>query len=156
MVGRDCVIVGGGDAAFQEAAILARVARSVTLIVRGDTPRARADLVAQALRHDRLRILFNRRVTGIVGDDWVTGVTLDSEPGMMACQGLFAFIGGVPQTAFLPAAIPRDERGGIVCDARGASTVPGLWAIGAVRSGFAGGLRDAGDDAGRAIAALPA
>lgn len=156
LIGRDCVVVGGGDAAFQEAAILARVARQVTIILRGDRPRARNDLVEKALGCTNVSIRANARVTAILGEHWVTGVRLDDAADHLPCEGVFTLIGGIPDSALLPPGLAVDVLGGIVTDPHGALAAPGLWAAGSVRSGFTGGLREAGEDAKRVVEALVA
>ena len=152
MIGRDCVVIGGGDAAFQEAAILTRVARSVTIIMRSGLPRARSDLVAAL--DGKVTILAGTRVTAILGDDRVTGVQLDGSPGKLSCEGVFVFVGGTADSSLLPASVAREQHGGVITDDRKSLGIPGLWAIGSVRSGFAGGLREAGEDARSAVDAM--
>ncbi|MBC2666065.1 NAD(P)/FAD-dependent oxidoreductase [Novosphingobium flavum] len=154
LIGKDCVVVGGGDAAFQEAAILARIARSVTIVMRGAAPRARADLVGQALAFANVVLLSGRQVRAVMGDGRVSAVRLDGDGTDLACDGLFLFIGGEPETGLLPEALPRGENGGLVTGPHGALGLPGLWAIGSVRAGFAGGLAEAGEEALAAVAAL--
>jgi len=93
-------------------------------------------------------------VTEILGHDGVTGVALRHvETGArteILCSGLFVYIGVDPNTACVAADVSRDAAGHIVVDERGATSVPNLWAIGAVRSAFAGTLADAIADAERA------
>ncbi|UFM64065.1 NAD(P)/FAD-dependent oxidoreductase [Paracoccus sp. MA] len=157
VAGHECIVVGSGDAAFQEAAILARFARAVTIVMRGGAPKARPDLVEKALAGGRTRILAGTRVTAILGNGLqVTGARLEGGEGVreLCCKGVFVFIGSVPDSGLLPALVARDGQGGLLVDADGATGLPGLWAVGAVRSGFPGGLSQAGADASRAIAAL--
>jgi thioredoxin reductase (NADPH) len=163
VVGRDCVVVGGGDAAFQEAAVLAAYARSVTILMRGSEPRARADLVEGALQgplpNSRVRLVCNSRVEEILGadDTGVTGihyVVAGEGSYVTACAGVFVLAGGIPDTRIVPSELISAADGGIVTDAGGAASIPGLWAVGSVRAGFRGGLAEAGQDAHRAVAAL--
>ncbi|WP_250518412.1 NAD(P)/FAD-dependent oxidoreductase [Caballeronia sp. ATUFL_M1_KS5A] len=159
VVGRDCVVVGGGDAAFQEAAVLAEHARSVSVLMRGGEPRARADLVADALAHPLVKLLKHCRIDEIIGNDeaGVTAIRYSSADGAShehACAGVFILAGGDPDTQLLPGDVRRNEHGGVITDASGYVGIPGMWAIGSVRAGFRGGLIEAGHDAQRAVSAM--
>lgn len=159
VAGQDCVVAGGGDGAFQQAAILAGFARSVTVLMRGDAPRARADLVEAAASNARIQVIAQAAIRSIEGDAsaGVTAVSYDSPNGSTArleCAGVFIQVGGIPETSLLPDGFARDVNGALVVDADGAVDPPNLWAIGSVRAAFPGQLADAGDDARRAIGAL--
>lgn len=154
--GMETVVVGGGDSAFQEALSLAHFVSKVTLLIRGDKPRARAGFVERAQAADNIEMRFNTQVLAIEGEDNVTGVRVASPDGesLLPCAGVFVFVGLAPNTDFLPNFVSRDETGAIIVDANGYAGEPGLWAIGSARSGFGGLLSDAADDAARAVAAL--
>lgn len=154
MIGRHCVVVGGGDSAFQEAAVLARVAASVKIVMRAKEPRARADLVDRACASDKISVLAQTRITQVIGEDRVEAVEIDRAPGQLLCEGLFVFAGGIPETSLVPAVVPRDGAGGLITDERGALPLSGLWAAGSVRAGFMGGLAEAREDARIVAAAL--
>ncbi|TPE47324.1 NAD(P)/FAD-dependent oxidoreductase [Amaricoccus solimangrovi] len=155
---RDALVVGGGDAAFQEAAILARFARSVTIVLRGARPRARAALVEPVLAATNVHLLRESRLGAIHGtsEEGVTGATLltPSGPATRACAGVFILAGGAADTRLVPPSLPRGADGGLVAEEGGRLGLPGLWAAGSVRSGFRGGLREAGEDGARVAAAL--
>lgn len=157
--GMETVVVGGGDSAFQEALALSQYASKVTVIMRGDGPRARAALVEQAAANPRLVQLTK---TQLVAIDGIAGKGVESvrirtqgkAEETLPASGVFIFVGLVPNSEFLPADLPRDAAGAVVTNADCAAAVPGLWAIGAVRSGYGGLLSDAHLDAQRAIAAM--
>lgn len=155
--GAETVVVGGGDSAFQEALALSRYASKVTLIMRGAGPRARAELRQKAATNEKLVQLTQTRVLEVLGVEGkgVEGVRVAAQgqgDQVLPCAGVFVFIGVQPNTQFLPADLPRDAQGALVTSEL--AVAPGLWAIGAARSGFGGLLTDAADDAQRAIAAL--
>lgn len=156
--GMDTVIVGGGDSAYQEAVALAQFADKVTILMRGDGPRARPDLVEQVEADNKIEVRTGVRVTEVLGDDTgVTGVRLERTDGgteELPCGGVFVFIGLEPVTDFLPGEVDRGGDGGVVTDAKGATGQPGLWALGAVREGFGGRLTDADTDAALLVSAL--
>ena len=157
--GMETVVVGGGDSAFQEALALAEHASKVTIVMRGNGPRARGDLVERAAANPKIANLTNTRVLAIVGapDKGVDGVrieTSDSGERILPCTGVFVFIGLEPNTRFLPPDVSRDPTGALITSEQCATALPGIWAIGAVRSGFGGLLTDAAADAQRVVANL--
>jgi thioredoxin reductase (NADPH) len=74
----------------------------------------------------------------------------------VAVAGVFAYIGLEPNTAFAPDTIKRDDQGRLVTNDALETTLPGVWAIGAVRSGCGGSLDDAIAEANRAADAVAA
>jgi thioredoxin reductase (NADPH) len=158
--GMETVVVGGGDSAFQEALALSEHATHVTIVMRGESPRARTDLIERAAANPKLTQLTRTRVLAIHGESGkgVESVTLQTEgqgEKSFATGGVFVFIGLEPNTGFLPADLKRDSTGALITSDQGATSLPGLWAIGAVRSGYGGMLTDAAADAERVVAALP-
>jgi thioredoxin reductase (NADPH) len=155
----ETVVVGGGDSAFQEALALSQFASKVTMVMRGAAPRARADLIERAAADPKLVRLANTQVVAIEGAagkgvESVRIKTEGQEEKVLPTGGVFVFIGLEPNTAFLPADLPRDAAGALITSEQCATALPGLWAIGAVRSGYGGMLSDAAADAERVIAAL--
>ena len=73
-MGKEIVMVGGGDAAVEEAMFLTRFASKVTIIHRRDQLRAEKLLQEQAFRNEKIEFLWDTVVTEIVGEDSVTGV----------------------------------------------------------------------------------
>jgi len=154
--GQEAVVIGGGDSAFQEALALTHYAARVTLVMRGDIPRARREFIDQVAANEKIELLSGTHVTEIVGDDkGVTGVRATGMDGdkIIPCSAVFTFAGLDPRVDFLPAEVALDASGAIVT-ADLESNIPGLWAIGAARSGFGGLLSDGADDAEQLVAAL--
>lgn len=156
--GKQTVIVGGGDAAFQEAIALAIYAGEVTILMRGDAPRARRDFVDAVAALSNVKLVPNATVEAILGSagEGVTGVRISENSGSreLPCSAIFAFIGLEPVSQYLPADVARDALGAVETSTGLATNVPGLYAIGAVRSGFGGRLSDAAADAEAVVAAL--
>ena len=94
----DVAVVGGGDAALQEALHLAGYARSVSMIVRGGRLRARPGYGARAAADPKFTFHWNSEVASIDGVDGVEGVTL-AGGRRLAVSGVFVFIGLEPVTA---------------------------------------------------------
>lgn len=157
--GEPVVVVGGGDAAFQAALHLAQLCASVTIVMRSATMRARRAYVQAAAENERITFLWDTTVERINGTDKVEGVTLrDHAEGTVSdhpTAGVFVFAGIEPQAGFLPAGVARDPAQCLVTDADFRTSMPGVFAIGAVRSGYRGQLVSACGE-GAAVAALAA
>ena len=131
------VVVGGGDAACDEAGYLANLASEVIMVHRRDRFRAQKALAARVLANPKIRVRFNAEVEEITGDTAVRAVRIrDSAAGTSALEetaAVFVFIGSIPQTA-AAAGAALDEAGYIVTDQRMQTSIPGLFAAGDVRS----------------------
>jgi thioredoxin reductase (NADPH) len=154
--GGQVVVVGGGNSAGQAAVFLAASVRKVLLVIRGEglgetMSRYLAQRVAQT---PNIELLTGSEITGLRGHTQLETVEItDRRRGLkreVAVTALFSFIGAVPRTGWLPAAIRRDGKsflltGGEVADApewEGArppllleTSRPGVFAAGDVRSG---------------------
>lgn len=151
------IVVGGGDSAFQEALVLAQYCSRVLLVHRGETFRASPHFVEQVKSNDKITLVLNSTVEAILGGKMVEKARIKQGDGRVEevpCAGVFAYIGLTPNTDFLPAAAGRDESGLIRTDDAFQTALPGVYAIGAVRSGYGGTLEHALDEAQRAAAAI--
>ncbi|MGE0769191.1 MAG: NAD(P)/FAD-dependent oxidoreductase [Hyphomicrobiaceae bacterium] len=156
--GQEVVVVGGGDSALQEALHLARFAARVTIVTRGDALRARGSLIDRAADSDRIAFRWETEVTEVLGDDRVAAVRLNDKAAgtteVFPCQGLFVYIGLAPNSAWLGEHVDRDDSGHVVTNDALATSLRGLFAAGAVRSGYQGRLTHAvGEATTAAIAA---
>ncbi len=143
--GKPVAIVGGGNAAVEEALYLANIASSVTLIHRRETFRAEPILVDQLMAQvaaGKVRLELNRTVEEVLGDGkGVTGVRLagtSGEPAKdVAVDGVFIAIGHRPNTALFEGQLKL--AGGYVVtagtgnSAASATSVPGVFAAGDVQ-----------------------
>jgi thioredoxin reductase (NADPH) len=143
----EVIVAGGGDAALSEAIHLAEFARSVTIVTRGEMFRARRSYVSRVADDERFKLRWASEIVEVLGDKGVEGVRLrDNEAGneeIVACAGLFVFVGLSPNAGLLPSDVGRDERGFVVTDASFETAAPGVFAVGAVRSGYGGRLTQA-------------
>jgi thioredoxin reductase (NADPH) len=131
------IVVGGGDAACDEAQFLSRLSEQVVLIHRKDRFRAQKALAERVLHNPAIETRFNTRLREIRGQGKVTSVLLE-ENGTgktyeEAADGVFIFVGTLPQSSLVPAII-KDENGYIVTDQNMDTSVPGLFAAGDVRA----------------------
>jgi thioredoxin reductase (NADPH) len=155
LAGLDACVVGGGNSAGQAVVDLARYCRHVTLVIRGKDIAAGMSQylidVIQAATNVTVRV--STEVVDGGGDRWLQEVTLrDRETGAeekLPVDGLFVMIGAVPGTGWLPDDVARDGRGFVLTGTDAGvdphwhegrppqpyeTTVPGLFAIGDVRS----------------------
>lgn len=143
----EVVVAGGGDAALSEAIHLAEFARSVTIVTRGEMFRARRSYVSRVADDERFRLRWASEIVEVLGDKGVDGVRVrDNEAGaeeVVPCSGLFVFVGLAPNAGLLSPDIARDARGFVVTDANFETASPGVFAVGAVRSGYGGRLTHA-------------
>ncbi|MDR2792744.1 MAG: FAD-dependent oxidoreductase [Treponema sp.] len=135
-------VVGGGDAACDEARCLSRLTETVILLHRRDKLRAQKALAERTLRNPNITVRFNTRLIEIKGGApgvyrKVASVALENtvtgEKKEEAADAVFIFAGSLPQ---MPAVegLTLDEAGYIVTDQRMATSIPGLFAAGDVRA----------------------
>lgn len=151
-------VIGGGDSALQEANVLTHYCARVLLIHRGETFSAQPRFIEQVQGNEKIEPRFNSTVEAILGDKMVEKIRVNNTAGgeEIAVAGVFAYIGLEPNAAFVPPAVARDASGRLVTDGSLQTALPGVFAIGAVRSGCGGSLDDALADAQHAAAAVAA
>ncbi len=130
------VVVGGGDAAMEEAVFLTRYAQQVTVVHRRDQLRATKVMQERAFRNEKVDFVWDSIVTEIVGNGSVTGVQLRNvktgEEQLLPTDGVFVAIGHTPNTKFLEGQLALHDNGYIVADEGGRTSVEGVWAAGDV------------------------
>lgn len=133
---KEIVMVGGGDAAVEEAIFLTRFASKVTIIHRRDQLRAERLLQDRAFRNEKIEFLWDTIVTEIVGDEAITGVRVrnvkSGEERLFPTSGAFIAVGYVPNTDFLGGQLEVTDDGYVVVDDDQRTGVEGVWAAGDV------------------------
>lgn len=131
------MVVGGGDAAVEEASYLTKFADKVTLVHRRDALRAVKIAQERAFANPKLDVLWNTVVQEIQGDGVVEKVILKNvvtgESSEMDIDGVFIYVGIEPNTEFLKNLITLTDRGYIPTDDNMCTNVPGIYAVGDVR-----------------------
>ena len=154
--GKQVVAVGGGNTALEETLHLVRFAQKVTLIHRRDEFRATKVLTEELLEkanqpNSNLVIKYSTTATAIEGKDRVQSVQLKNvktgQQESCPCDGVFIFVGMVPNTAFLKGFVELTDNGFIKCDCAYLRTkVPGVFVAGDCRVGAAMQLATAAGD----------
>ncbi|WP_102125690.1 thioredoxin-disulfide reductase [Deinococcus planocerae] len=134
--GKKVVVIGGGDAAVEEGLFLTKFAEEVTLIHRRDTLRANKVAQARAFASPKMKFIWDTAVEEIQGEDSVTGVRLRNlktgEVQEMPTDGVFIFIGHVPNTDFVQGTVKLREDGYVEVTDEIYTSVPLLFAAGDV------------------------
>ena len=156
--GQDVAVIGGGDAAMQEALVLAGLCRSVYIVSRSPL-RAKADYVNRLSRLENVEFVWGCVVDEVLGSGEVEGVRLrslrDGSVRELACKAVFPFIGATPNSEFLPPELERED-GYVLTDAAFATSLAGVFAAGAVRRGYGGHVAEAVGEAVSAASAAAA
>lgn len=132
------VVVGGGNSAAADALLLSRICKKVILVHRRDSLRATQLYHKQLEKAENVEFRWNSTVTELLHGDRLTGVRLtDVRTGdetELSCDGLFVSIGRVPVSDLAAGQVALDENGYIVADESTRTSLPGVFAVGDVRT----------------------
>lgn len=135
--GKHVVVVGGGNTAVKEGMFLTRFGERVTLVHRRDRLRAEKVVADRFLAHEKTSVEWNVAVTRITGSAKVEGVVLkdvrSGEERELGCDGVFIFIGLVPNTSLVEGYLETDPAGYVVTDCEMRTSREGAFACGDVR-----------------------
>ncbi len=130
------VVVGGGNSALDEGLFLTRYVSELVLVHRRDQLRADPILQERAFENPKVRFVWDAAVSEVLGDERVTGVRIKhlktGEETVLETDGVFPYIGHVPNTSLFKGHIHLDESGYILTDGRTRTNVPGVFAAGDV------------------------
>ena len=135
--GKTVVVVGGGNSAAADALLLSRIVEKVIVIHRRDSLRATKVYHAPLMQSPNVEFRWNSVVTELLHDDTVTGIRIKNvftgEETDIPCEGVFVSIGRKPATELVDGQLPL-ENGYIVADETTATDIPGVYAVGDVRT----------------------
>lgn len=131
-------VVGGGNAAINEALQLAKFASRVFVIHRREQLRATRILQERAFAEPKIEFLWNTTVEAIEGKDMVKNLRLHNvltgEKSTLDVSGIFVAVGFKPNTDYLRGILPLDATGAIITNEKMETGVPGIFAAGDIRS----------------------
>jgi thioredoxin reductase (NADPH) len=133
----EVVVVGGGDAAVEEAIYLTKFAEKVTIVHRRDQFRAAKSIAEKAMNNDKIDIMWDTVPEEIYGDGIVEGIKLrnvkTNEVTDFRTDGVFMFVGTKPISDFAKGVVEMDQKGYIKADEEMRTSVEGIYAAGDVR-----------------------
>lgn len=140
--GKDVFVIGGGNAACEEAGYLANIARSVTMVVRRDEFRAPKGEVDRLLAHGNVSVRFSTSIVAVDGESMLERITFrDNNTGDTHDEafeagsfGIFVFTGTDPSVELVRPYVELGADGGVLTDESMATKTPGLFCAGDMRS----------------------
>ena len=136
--GKTVVLVGGGNSAAADALILSRIAKKVIIVHRRDTLRATKIYHEPLMRAENVEFMWNSAVSELHHDGRMKGVqvrnVVSSEVTEVECDGVFISVGRAPASGLVAGQLELDEGGYIVAGESTATSVPGVYAVGDVRT----------------------
>jgi len=154
--GKVLAVVGGGDAALEEAGFLTRYATKVHVFHRRDRFRAQPIIQARALANPKIEPIMSARVLEILGDESVETLTYErcGQIKKLDVGGVFIFVGFLPNSDLFAFHVDHDEGGYLTTDGTMQTSMAGLWAVGDVRAQLTRQIATAvGDGTTAAVAA---
>ncbi|MGL4651053.1 MAG: thioredoxin-disulfide reductase [Caldilineaceae bacterium] len=135
--GKDVLVVGGGDSAAEEAIFLTKFASRVRIIHRRDKLRSSKILQDRVFSNPKIEVVWNTVLTEIVGvDGAVVGVktqdTVTGETGALETDGVFVFVGHLPNNQLLQGKFALDEDGHLIVDKKMRTNISGIFAAGEI------------------------
>ena len=131
-------VIGGGNSALDEGMYLARMAVKVYIIHRRDELRADKILQERAFRNPKVEFIWDTVVDEVLGEQKVEKLVLRNkktgEMSELPVDGMFEYVGTVPNTGILEGQLELDDAGYIITDKRQRTNIPGVYAAGDVQS----------------------
>lgn len=136
--GKTVVLVGGGNSAAADGLILSRVAEKVIMVHRRDTLRATKVYHDPLMNSKNIEFRWNSVVEELIHDGKLTGVRIKNvktgEESVISCDALFISVGRKPATELVEGQLDLDKEGYIVADETTKTNIPGVFAVGDVRT----------------------
>ena len=134
---KEIIVVGGGNSALEEAVSLTQYASKVTIVHQFDHFQAYNHAIEAAKKHEKIDFIMESAITGFTGSQSLENVTIKNlktgEEAEKKIDGVFIFIGYVPQTKPFENVIKLNERAEILADENLETNVPGVFVAGDCR-----------------------
>ena len=136
--GKTVVVVGGGNTAAADALVLSRICKKVIVVHRRDTLRATKIYHQPLMAAENVEFCWNSTVKTLLHGEKLTGVTVENvltgEESTIPCDGIFVSIGRNPSTQLVKDQLALDDSGYVVADESTRTNIPGVFAVGDVRT----------------------
>jgi thioredoxin reductase (NADPH) len=136
--GKTVAVIGGGNSAAADALMLSRIAKKVIIVHRRDTLRATRIYHEPLMKAPNVEFRWNSVVKELIYDEKLTGIKLSDvitgEEINIPCDGIFVSVGRKPATEFLEGQLELNNAGYIVADETTKTSIPGVFAVGDVRT----------------------
>ena len=136
--GKTVVVVGGGNSAAADALLLSRIAKKVILVHRRDTLRATKVYHQPLQQAENVEFRWNSQVTELLHGDKLTGIRIrnvhSGEESQIDCDGIFISIGRKPASELVQDQLDLDKAGYVIASEDTAASIPGVYAVGDLRT----------------------
>ena len=136
--GKTVVVVGGGNSAAADALLLSRIAEKVIVVHRRDTLRATKIYHEPLMQAENVEFRWNSVVAELLSEDKLTGIRLKDvntgEESVLACDGVFVSVGRKPATDLVRGQVELNEAGYVVAGETTETNIPGVYAVGDMRT----------------------
>ena len=132
------VIAGGGNTAAADALILSRICKKVIVVHRRDTLKATKIYHEPLMKAENVEFLWDSKIIALLHNEKLTGIQIRNvktgEESTLACDGVFVSVGRKPSTELMKDQIEIDPAGYIIADESTRTNIPGVFAVGDVRT----------------------
>ncbi|MBQ4539497.1 MAG: thioredoxin-disulfide reductase [Oscillospiraceae bacterium] len=136
--GKKVAVIGGGNTAVADANVLSRICEKVTLVHRRDTLKAEKIYHDALMKNENIDFRWNSTVSELISDGKLTGIRLkdvkNGEQSELEVDGIFVSVGRKPATELVQAQLDLDPSGYIIADESTRTNIPGVFAVGDVRT----------------------
>lgn len=136
--GKTVAVIGGGNSAVADAMLLSRICKKVILVHRRDTLRATKVYHDALLQQENVEFRWNSTVTELLREERLTGIRLkdvtSGEESLLPCDGIFVSVGRVPNTELVKGVVELTENGYVKADESTRTNIPGVFAVGDLRT----------------------
>lgn len=136
--GKTVAVIGGGNSAVADAMLLSRICEKVIIVHRRDTLRATKVYHDALLQQKNVEFRWNSTVTELLHEERLTGIRLkdvtNGEESVLPCDGIFVSVGRVPNSDLVKGMVELNEGGYVIADESTRTNIPGVFAVGDLRT----------------------